>query len=210
MLYREAGQFKTSYAADMAIFPIRQDRVALGLLLAFAFIGVPLLATFHIWPLGSDYLLRAILLPVPDPVAGRHRREHPGRLLRADLARQRRLHGDRRLLRLQVRHRRAPAARLARHRDRDPAAAGACLDPARRADVGDRRRPVRHPEPAHQGALPRGGHAGGPVLLRLGVHPREVVHQLRAVRLRVRAGAELLRPARQHADRALPALPRCS
>ena len=44
MLYREAGQFKTSYAADMAIFPIRQDRIALALLLAFAFFGVPLLA----------------------------------------------------------------------------------------------------------------------------------------------------------------------
>ena len=43
MLYRETGQFKTSYAADMAIFPIRQDRIALGVLLAFAFIGVPLL-----------------------------------------------------------------------------------------------------------------------------------------------------------------------
>jgi branched-chain amino acid transport system permease protein len=63
MLYREAGQFKTSYAADMAVFPIRQDRIALALLLAVAFIGVPLLANFHIWPLGSDYLLRAILLP---------------------------------------------------------------------------------------------------------------------------------------------------
>ena len=49
MLYREAGQFKTSYAADMAIFPIRQDRVALALLLAFAFFGVPLLAaTSHL------------------------------------------------------------------------------------------------------------------------------------------------------------------
>src|SRR6476661_3476106 len=53
MLYREAGQFKSSYAADMAIFPIRQDRIALALLIAFAFIGVPLLARFHIWPLGS-------------------------------------------------------------------------------------------------------------------------------------------------------------
>ena len=63
MLYREAGQFKTSYATDMAVFPIRQDRVALMLLLAFAFLGVPLLATFHIWPLWSDYLLRAILIP---------------------------------------------------------------------------------------------------------------------------------------------------
>ena len=63
MLYREAGQFKTSYSADMAIFPIRQDRIALFLLLGFAFVGVPLLANFHIWPLGSDYMLRAILIP---------------------------------------------------------------------------------------------------------------------------------------------------
>src|SRR3954451_14331140 len=63
MLYRETGQFKTSYAADMAIFPIRQDRIALALLLAFAFVGVPLLAAYHVWPLGSDYLLRAILIP---------------------------------------------------------------------------------------------------------------------------------------------------
>src|SRR3989442_1476165 len=47
----------------MAIFPIRQDRIALAILLGSAFIGVPLLATFHIWPFGSDYLLRAILLP---------------------------------------------------------------------------------------------------------------------------------------------------
>src|SRR5260221_797494 len=64
MFYREAGQFKTSYAVDMAIFPIRQDRLTLGALLVFAFIGVPLLATFHIWPFGNDYLLRAILLPL--------------------------------------------------------------------------------------------------------------------------------------------------
>ena len=63
MLYREAGQFKTSYAADMAVFPIRQDRIAMGLLLLFAFIGIPLLAKFHIWPFGGEYLLRAILLP---------------------------------------------------------------------------------------------------------------------------------------------------
>lgn len=63
MLYREAGQFKTSYAADMAIFPIRQDRIALWALLVLAFIGVPLLAHFQLWPLGSDYILRAILIP---------------------------------------------------------------------------------------------------------------------------------------------------
>ncbi len=44
MLYREAGQFKSSYAADMAIFPIRQDRIAMGLLLLAAFVGIPLVA----------------------------------------------------------------------------------------------------------------------------------------------------------------------
>ena len=55
MLYREAGQFKTSYAADMAVFPIRQDRWFVMALAAVAYIGLPLLA--------SDYLFRAILLP---------------------------------------------------------------------------------------------------------------------------------------------------
>ncbi|MBN9427572.1 MAG: branched-chain amino acid ABC transporter permease [Burkholderiales bacterium] len=55
MLYRENGQFKSSYRADQQIFPIRQDRIVVVLFLAVAFIGVPLLA--------SDYLLRAILVP---------------------------------------------------------------------------------------------------------------------------------------------------
>ncbi len=55
MLYRENGQFKVSYAADQQIFPILQDRIVIGLLLAFAFIAVPLLA--------PEYLFRAILIP---------------------------------------------------------------------------------------------------------------------------------------------------
>ena len=55
MLYRENGQFKTSYRADQQIFPILQDRVVIGLLLAFAFVVVPLFA--------SEYLFRAILIP---------------------------------------------------------------------------------------------------------------------------------------------------
>ena len=63
MLYREAGQFKTTYSADMAIFPIRQDRIAMGILLLFAFVGIPLLSANGIWPFGSDYMLRAILIP---------------------------------------------------------------------------------------------------------------------------------------------------
>lgn len=56
MLYRENGQFKVSYPADQQIFPIAQDRVAILLLLAAAFVAVPLFA--------SDYMLRAILIPV--------------------------------------------------------------------------------------------------------------------------------------------------
>ena len=55
MLYRENGQFKTSYRADSQVFPILQDRIAIGLLLAVAFLAVPLLA--------SEYLLRAVMIP---------------------------------------------------------------------------------------------------------------------------------------------------
>ena len=55
MLYRENGQFKTSYRADQQIFPIAQDRIAIGLILAVAFLVVPAFA--------SDYIFRAILIP---------------------------------------------------------------------------------------------------------------------------------------------------
>ena len=55
MFYRENGQFKTSYRADQQIFPIRQDRVAMAVILALGFLVVPMLA--------SDYLFRAILIP---------------------------------------------------------------------------------------------------------------------------------------------------
>jgi len=55
MLYRENGQFKTSYRADQQIFPILQDRAAIGVLLLIAFVAVPVVA--------DAYLLRAILIP---------------------------------------------------------------------------------------------------------------------------------------------------
>src|ERR1700674_1991377 len=55
MFYREAGQFKTTYQADQAIWPIRQDRIAVAVLLAVVFVGIPLGA--------SEYLFRAILIP---------------------------------------------------------------------------------------------------------------------------------------------------
>lgn len=55
MLYRENGQFKSTYRADQQVFPILQDRIFVIAVLAFAFVAVPTLA--------SDYLFRAILIP---------------------------------------------------------------------------------------------------------------------------------------------------
>ena len=55
MFYRENGQFKTSYRADQQIFPITQDRVAVLLLLAAAYVVVPMVT--------SEYMFRAILIP---------------------------------------------------------------------------------------------------------------------------------------------------
>jgi len=55
MFYREAGQFKTSYAADQQIFPITQDRIGVLLILAIAFFAVPVLF--------NEYWIKAILIP---------------------------------------------------------------------------------------------------------------------------------------------------
>ena len=55
MIYREAGQFKTTYAGDQAIFPIVQDRVVVWLALVVAFVVPPVLA--------DEYWLQAILIP---------------------------------------------------------------------------------------------------------------------------------------------------
>ncbi|WP_349358304.1 branched-chain amino acid ABC transporter permease [Stappia sp.] len=56
MLYREAGQFKTSYTADQGIFPIAQDRWVVWAFVAFAFLVVPFVV--------NDYWANAILLPL--------------------------------------------------------------------------------------------------------------------------------------------------
>jgi branched-chain amino acid transport system permease protein len=56
VIYREAGQFRTTYAADQRVFPITQDRVAMAILLMVAFVVVPLTA--------SSYALTALLVPM--------------------------------------------------------------------------------------------------------------------------------------------------
>jgi branched-chain amino acid transport system permease protein len=55
VIYRETGQFKTTYASDQQLFPILQDRVFVIAFLLFAFVAMPYLA--------SEYLFRAILVP---------------------------------------------------------------------------------------------------------------------------------------------------
>jgi branched-chain amino acid transport system permease protein len=55
VIYREAGQFKTTYAGDQAIFPIVQDKWVVAVAVAAAFV-VPVLAA-------DDYWLQAILIP---------------------------------------------------------------------------------------------------------------------------------------------------
>ncbi|MEJ7668175.1 MAG: branched-chain amino acid ABC transporter permease [Casimicrobiaceae bacterium] len=55
MLYREAGQFKTTYARDQQIFPILQDRIGVFGVIAFAYLVVPFIA--------NQYWLSAILVP---------------------------------------------------------------------------------------------------------------------------------------------------
>jgi branched-chain amino acid transport system permease protein len=54
-LYREAGQFRTSYAADQSMIPILEDRIFVIALLAFAYLVIPFIA--------NDYWLKAILIP---------------------------------------------------------------------------------------------------------------------------------------------------
>lgn len=55
MLYREAGDFKTSYGADNQTFPIKGDRYAYFALIAFAFLVVPFFLT--------PYWANAIVVP---------------------------------------------------------------------------------------------------------------------------------------------------
>ena len=55
MLYRENGQFKSTYAADAQLLPIVQDKAFILGLLAFAFLVVPFVT--------SDYVFLSLLIP---------------------------------------------------------------------------------------------------------------------------------------------------
>ncbi len=55
MLYREAGQFKTNYASDMAVFPILQDRIGLAIILFIAAVLIPVF--------GNSFFIQAVMIP---------------------------------------------------------------------------------------------------------------------------------------------------
>src|SRR3974390_527148 len=55
MFYREVGQYKTNYAADMAVMPLLQDRVGIGIILFIAAVIIP--------AFGNNFLIQAIMIP---------------------------------------------------------------------------------------------------------------------------------------------------
>src|SRR4029434_11065764 len=55
MFYREAGQFKTSYSSDQAVFPILQDRIGIFVILLVAFGAIPYCVT--------AFLRQAVMIP---------------------------------------------------------------------------------------------------------------------------------------------------
>jgi branched-chain amino acid transport system permease protein len=55
MFYREAGQLKTSYASDLAIFPLKEDRLLILAILGVAYLLVPFLL--------DDFWLSAVAIP---------------------------------------------------------------------------------------------------------------------------------------------------
>ena len=54
MFYREAGQFKSTYAADMAVFPLREDRIGLAVIIVGA---------YSLALTGNSFLLQAVMIP---------------------------------------------------------------------------------------------------------------------------------------------------
>jgi branched-chain amino acid transport system permease protein len=56
MLYRTAGQFKTSYVKDQALFPVRQDAILLMIILTFVWIILPMTA--------SEFAFQTLLIPI--------------------------------------------------------------------------------------------------------------------------------------------------
>ena len=55
MIYKETGQYKSSYKSDHAIFPLLQDKIAFSTLMFIAFLIIPFVI--------NSYWEKAILVP---------------------------------------------------------------------------------------------------------------------------------------------------
>ena len=178
LFYREAGQFKTSYAADMAVFPIRQDRIGLALILAVAFLVIP--------AFGGAFFLETMMIPFL--------------VLSLAAIGLNLLTGYTGLLSLGSAGFMGVGAYACYKLDTYfPAGQHSRLDRRIRAVFERGRRAVRPAEPAHQGLLSRGGDAGGAVLPRMGVRARALA--LQRQRLRRDRGRDAY-PVRRAGDRA--------
>ena len=163
MFYREAGQFKTSYASDQAMFPILQDAIGIVVIWLVAFIVVPLT--------DNDFLINAVMIPflifslaaiglnlltgytgLLSLGTGAFMGVGAYRLLQA--------HDD--------------LSRRQHHR----------LDHLLRASSRPRSARVRPAVAAHQGLLSRGRDAGRAVLPGMVLHPHPVALQLQHLRRR--------------------------
>ena len=162
MFYREAGQFKTTYAADMAIFPIRQDRIGLALILLVAFVVIPADRRRVLAQLDDD--------PVPRSCRWRRSGSTSSPAIPACCRWARRASWAS-----------APM----------PATSSRPIFPRVNILVwivasgfvsSARRRHLRPAEPAHQGLLSRRGDARGAVLPRMGVRARALARQLQRFR----------------------------
>ena len=159
MFYREAGQFRTTYAQDFQLLPLRQDRIGMAVLLAVAFIGIPLVA--------DDYLAERHPHSMADPVARRTRPKHPDGLCRPAFPGLGGLHGPRRVRLLQ-----SDTA----HRWHTLLCGRCTLRRVRRSG----RNILRPPKSAHPRSLSGGHDTRGAVLHRLGPRQVRLVQELRS------------------------------
>lgn len=63
MIYREVGDFHSTYAVDIFGFRLRQERFAFYMLVIFGVLCVPLLAAGGIGLFADDYILKAFITP---------------------------------------------------------------------------------------------------------------------------------------------------
>ncbi len=161
MFYREAGQYKTTYAADMAIFPIRQDRYGLALILFVAFVVIP--------AFGNQFLINTMMIPFL--------------ILSLAAIGLNLLTGYTGLLSLGTGAFMGVGAYACYKLETYlPSGQHPRLDRRERLRLGAGRRRLRPAEPAHQGLLSGGGDAGGAVLSRMVLRPRALARQLQQLR----------------------------